>query len=71
MAEPPDRYGSISWPVLVAIVIGVAVIVVVAALVWRPLAASLHLAPVLMPMRGGYPIGARDHAVAASPARAP
>jgi hypothetical protein len=57
--------------VLVAIAIGIAVIAVVAVLVWRPLAASLHAAPVPMPMRGGHSIDARDHAVAASPARAP
>lgn len=71
MAEPPDRHGSISRSVLVAIAIGVAVIAVVATLVWRPLATSLRLAPVPTPMRGGQPIDARDHTVAASTARAP
>jgi len=55
----------------VLVAIGIAVIAVVAVLVWRPLAASLHPARVPMPMRGGHSIDARDHAVAASPARAP
>jgi hypothetical protein len=45
MVKPPSYPGSISRPVLVAIAIGVAVIALVAALVWRPLAMSIHLAP--------------------------
>jgi hypothetical protein len=70
MAEPPDRRGSISGPVHVAIAIGIAVVAVVAALVWQSLATSLHLAPAPTPMRGEHPIDLRDRA-AASPARAP
>jgi hypothetical protein len=71
VAGQPDRRGSISLPVLVAIVIGIAVIAVVTALVWRPLATSLHLAPVPMPTRGGHQADLHDHAAAASSARAP
>jgi hypothetical protein len=71
VAEPPDRHGSISRPVLVGIVIGIVMIALIAALVWRPLATSLHLAPAPTPMRGGHPNVIREHAVAASLARAP
>ena len=71
MAEPPDRNGSISRPVLVGIAIGIAVTAMVAVLVWRPLATSLHLAPAPTPMPHGHPIDACYHAIAASLARAP
>ena len=71
MAEPLDRHGSISRPVLVAIVISIVALALVAALVWRPLARSLHLALVPTPMPGGHRSVIREHAVAASPARAP
>lgn len=70
MAEPPDRRGSISRSVLVAIAIGIAVIALVAALVWRPLATSLHLALAPSPPRSGHaPADAK--ALPAGAARAP
>lgn len=66
MAEPPDRHGSISRSVLVAIAIGIAVI----ALVWRPLATSLHLALAPSLPRSGH-ARADAKALPAGAARAP
>lgn len=66
MARPPEQRRPIFRMIMLALVIGVVVLALVAALVWRPLASSLHLNPA-----PAFALAADVKPVSAGAARAP
>lgn len=67
-SKPPR---AVSGLVLAVMAIGLAVLALIAALVWRPLVSSLHLDPAPVPARTGHALAADAQSVSAAAARAP
>jgi hypothetical protein len=71
VAWPPEQYRPVIRLLLVALAIGVVVVALIAALVWRPLVSSLYLGPAPALARAGHGLAAETTPVSASAARAP
>ena len=71
MARPPEQRRPVTRLVVAALAIGLAVLALIAALVWRPLVSSLYLGPAPARGRGGDALAANTTPVSAGAARAP
>jgi hypothetical protein len=71
VARPPEPRRPVIRLIVVALAIGLAVVALIAALVWRPLATSLNLGPAPALARAGHALAADTAPVSAGLARAP
>ncbi|HEV2346993.1 MAG TPA: hypothetical protein VGS97_23025 [Actinocrinis sp.] len=71
MARQPEQRRPVLRLIVVALAIGLALVAVIAALVWRPLISSLHLDPAPAPAHAGHALAIDAKSLSASPARAP
>jgi hypothetical protein len=68
---PPEQHRPVTRLLLVVLAIGVVVVALIVALVWRPLISSLHLGPAPAHARAGDALAAAVNPVSAGAARAP
>lgn len=71
MARVPEQHRPVIRLVIVAFAIGLMVVAVIAALVWRPVVSSLHLYPAPVAVRAAHALDSVPTSLSAGSARAP